>query len=176
MAPTFRAISMRLGKIVTGRPNDGAHSGRAGAVIADIALVEQLMESAGNHSLEKRIFVRVVVIKRGAIDSCSFGDILDGDFIEIIALHEFTQRTLKKLARSPHSWIAHFAVGNRHGSLLSLEGNKEKKNPKNDTRRLIRNDKSCLSVCCRRRRLDHADPLTPGFKSTGKLDQPGIDT
>jgi hypothetical protein len=76
-----------------------------------------------------------VIVESGAIDSGGLGNVLHGDLVEALVLHEGTQGALKELPRSSYSWIAYFAVGNGHGSPL-LEDSKEKKNPKNNVRRL----------------------------------------
>jgi hypothetical protein len=79
-------------------------------------------------------------------------------------LHEVTQGALKELARSSHSWIPYFAVGDGHGS-STLEGSKEKK------RKRIR--KTTYVVYYIRHKLSkhlaspketaYAYPLTSGF-------------
>ena len=86
------------------------------------------MEAAGDHGFEQRIFVGVVVVESGAIDSGGFGDVLHGDLVKALALHEGTQGALKELPRAPDSWIAYFTVGDGHG-VSCLEPSKEKKNP-----------------------------------------------
>jgi hypothetical protein len=68
------------------------------------------MEAASDHGFEQRIFVSVVIVKSGAIDGGEFRDVLHCDLIETLCLHEGTQGSLKELSRSPHSWIAYFAV------------------------------------------------------------------
>ena len=123
---------MSLGQVVAGCQDDCAYRRRAAPVIPDIPFVEQHVEATGNHGFQQRIFVGVVIVESGAIDSGGLGDVLHSDLVEALILHEVTQSTLKELPRSSDSWISYFAVGDGHGS-LSLEDskeNKEKKNPK----------------------------------------------
>jgi hypothetical protein len=127
---------MSVGQVVAGCQDEGAHGGRAGPVIADIAFVEQRMEATGDHSFQQRIFVSVVIIKGGAIDGGGFGNVLHGDFVEALALHEGTQGPLKELPCAPHSWIAYFAVGDGHGSLY-IRGYQREKESENNARRLL---------------------------------------
>ena len=113
---TFGAAGMGLGEVVAGGEDDGAGRGGTGSVVTDAALMKQHVETAGDHGVQKGEFVGVMVVERGAIDGGHVRDVLYGDLLEALSLHEVPQGTLKKLPGAPDAWIANFTVGGRHDS------------------------------------------------------------
>jgi hypothetical protein len=120
------------------------------------------MEATGDHGFEQRIFVSVVIVESGAIDSGGLGDVLHGDLVEALALHEGTQGTLKELSGSPHSWIAYFAVGDWHGSLYIRGYQREKESEKQRTSSTIY-DASCVNSLRRLKETDYAPTSALNF-------------
>lgn len=113
---THSTVAMGLGEVVAGCEDDGAGRGGTGSVVTDTALMQELVETAGDHGVEQGEFVGVVVVEGGAIDGGKVGDVLYGDFVEALILHEGLQGALKKLPGATDAWIANFTVGDRHGS------------------------------------------------------------
>jgi len=116
VAVTASGAGVCLGEVVTGGEDDGAGSGRAGAVEGNVALMQELVEASANHGGEEAELVGVVVVEGGAIEGGGFGDVLDGDLFEAFRLHEVAQGSLQELAGAADAGIADFTVGDGHGS------------------------------------------------------------
>jgi hypothetical protein len=58
---------VRGGDVISSGEDDGARGGRTGAVEQNVALGEELVESAGDHGIEEGELVVVVVVERGAV-------------------------------------------------------------------------------------------------------------
>jgi len=112
----YGTAGVGLGEVVADGEDDGAGRGGAGSVVADAALMEQDVKAACDHGVEKGEFVGVMVVEGGAIDGGQVRDVLYGDLVEALTLHEGLQGTLKKLPGAPDAGIAYFTVGNRHDS------------------------------------------------------------
>ena len=117
---------MGLGEVVAGSQNDGAGSGGTGAIEADVALVQERVESARDCSFEKGELVGVVVVEGGAVDGGSVGDVVDGDLVEALCLHKGEEGSVKELPGSSDARVADFTIGDRH-RLAPLEATKEEK-------------------------------------------------
>jgi hypothetical protein len=85
-----------------------------------------------------------VVVERGAIDVGQSRDVVNGDLLEALLLHQVAQGSLEGLSGPSDSWVAYFAVRDRHRScpglvtFSSLEATREKKNRGNNECRLFR--------------------------------------
>jgi hypothetical protein len=103
-------VAMGLGEVVAGGEDDCTGGGRAGAVELDVAVVEEFVEIACDGGFEEGVLVGVVVVEGGSIDGGGFGDVLDGDIVEALCLHEGSEGLLQELAGAPDPWIAYFTV------------------------------------------------------------------
>ncbi len=110
LAGALGRVGVDLGEVVAGREDDGAGCRGAGAVEEHVALVEEHVEAAGDHGFEESELVGVVVVEGGAVDGGGVGDVLDGDLVDVLCLHEVTQRSLEELAGAADAWVANFAV------------------------------------------------------------------
>lgn len=70
-------VGVGCGEVVAGGENDGPESGGTGAVVGDVAVVQELVEASANHGSEESEFVGVVVVEGSAVDGGGFGDVLD---------------------------------------------------------------------------------------------------
>jgi hypothetical protein len=83
-----------------------------------------------------------VVVERGAIDIGQGRDVVDGDLLEALLLHEVAESSLEGLTGPSDSRVFYFAVRDRHRScpglvtFSSLEATREKKNRGNNECRL----------------------------------------
>ena len=103
-------VGVGQGEVVAGGEDHCACSRRAGAVERDVALVEELVEAAGDGGVEESVFVGVVVVEGGAVDGGCFGDVLDGNFVEGLCLHKAGESFLEELASAPDARIAYCTV------------------------------------------------------------------
>ena len=103
-------VGVGLGEVVAGGEDHCAGSRRAGAVERDVALVEKLVEAAGDGGVEERVLVGVVVVEGGAVDGGGFGDVVDGDLVESLCLHEAGESFVEELASAADPRIAYFTV------------------------------------------------------------------
>ena len=110
MPGTAGLVAMSPAKVVTNGESDGREDRRATPVKAYVALFKQLMEVARDHSLEKSEFVRVVVVKCGAVYGSGLGDVMYAELVQTLLLEKLAQGALKKLPGAPHTRIANVAV------------------------------------------------------------------
>ncbi len=99
-----------LGEVVAGREDDGTGRGGTGSVEEDVALVEELVESASDHGFVEGELVVVVVVEGGAVDGGGVSDVLDGDLVQGLCFHEVAEGSLEELAGAADSWVFYFAV------------------------------------------------------------------
>src|SRR6202021_2766333 len=65
-----------LADVITRGTNDGARGGSAGPIIADLSVLEQPVEAPGNHGVEERILVRVMVVESRTVHRGGFRTVL----------------------------------------------------------------------------------------------------
>jgi hypothetical protein len=73
-------------QVVTNGENDSGKARRATPVKVNVAVFKQLMEIARDHRLEEGEFVRVVVVKCGAVYCSGLGDVLYADLVQTLFL------------------------------------------------------------------------------------------
>src|SRR5258707_12073254 len=86
----------------------------AGAIKADFPAVEELQEADANELFQKREFVGVVGIEGRPVQRSRFGDVLDGDLVELFLFQEAFEGILQELAGPTNARIESFTVLVKH--------------------------------------------------------------
>src|ERR1700761_7330384 len=101
---------MNLLPVITGGMNHRTQGGGATGVVANSTLVQELMKAACYQGFKKGKLVRVVVIEGRPVHGRSFRDVLHGNLVEALCLHEGSQGPLEELSSAAHPRIANFTV------------------------------------------------------------------
>ena len=105
---------MEFGKIVADGEDGGVKSSGAGAVKADFPTIEELEKTDADEFFKKREFVGVVGIEGRPVERGGFGDVPDGDLVELFLFQEALEGVLQEVPGPPDTRIESFAVLVQH--------------------------------------------------------------
>jgi hypothetical protein len=108
-----------FGKVVTDGEDDGVKSCGARAIKADFSAIEELKEADADEFFEKSEFVGVMGIEGRPVERGGFGDVLDGDFVELFLFEEALEGILQEAPGPPDTGIEPFAILVQHPCLLA---------------------------------------------------------